>query len=151
MNNQLRVAVLLIAATALFSCSQKQSAPPPPPQPEQAAPPVVGGDRDEHGCIGSAGYTWSAAAKNCLRLFETGTRLIPAKGDGTTSAFIVFSDDKKLCELFVPGEKGGKLLDRHPLGKGECWGTADTYIIRSDKGRWVCEQRGEMVFAQPVK
>lgn len=28
---------------------------------------IVGGDRDEHGCIGSAGYVWDENAKACVR------------------------------------------------------------------------------------
>lgn len=32
--------------------------------------PLVGGDRDAHGCIGSAGYTWCEGSKKCLRVFE---------------------------------------------------------------------------------
>ena len=32
--------------------------------------PIVGGDKDEHGCIGSAGYTWCAAKEKCLREWE---------------------------------------------------------------------------------
>lgn len=35
--------------------------------------PLVGGNRDEHGCIGSAGYTWSYALHDCVRLWEAGT------------------------------------------------------------------------------
>jgi hypothetical protein len=31
---------------------------------------LVGGDRDVHGCIGSAGYLWCAAKQKCLRPFE---------------------------------------------------------------------------------
>lgn len=31
---------------------------------------IPGGDRDEHGCIGSAGYTWCEAKQKCLRLWE---------------------------------------------------------------------------------
>ncbi len=31
---------------------------------------VVGGDRDEHGCIGSAGYSWCANKNKCLRTWE---------------------------------------------------------------------------------
>jgi hypothetical protein len=38
----------------------------------QKAPetPIVGGDKDEHGCIGSAGYTWCEAKQKCLRTWE---------------------------------------------------------------------------------
>ena len=32
--------------------------------------PVVGSDKDEHGCIGSAGYTWCEAKQKCLREWE---------------------------------------------------------------------------------
>lgn len=32
--------------------------------------PIVGGDRDSHGCIGSAGYTWSTSTNNCVRSWE---------------------------------------------------------------------------------
>ena len=31
---------------------------------------IIGGDRDEHGCIGSAGYTWCASKQKCLRTWE---------------------------------------------------------------------------------
>ena len=31
---------------------------------------VVGGDKDEHGCIGSAGYTWCQEKQKCLRTWE---------------------------------------------------------------------------------
>ena len=31
---------------------------------------LVGNDRDEHGCIGSAGYTWCEVKKKCLRTWE---------------------------------------------------------------------------------
>lgn len=32
---------------------------------------IVGGDKDEHGCIGSAGYTWCESKKACIRSWET--------------------------------------------------------------------------------
>ena len=31
---------------------------------------LVGGDKDEHGCIGSAGYSWCEAKNKCLRVWE---------------------------------------------------------------------------------
>jgi hypothetical protein len=31
---------------------------------------LVGGDRDSHGCIGSAGYTWCEEKQICLRTWE---------------------------------------------------------------------------------
>jgi hypothetical protein len=32
--------------------------------------PVLGGDKDAHGCIGSAGYTYSQIRKDCVRLLK---------------------------------------------------------------------------------
>lgn len=32
--------------------------------------PLVGNDRDEHGCIGSAGYSWCQVKQKCLRVWE---------------------------------------------------------------------------------
>ncbi|MFH1670331.1 MAG: hypothetical protein ABIA92_01960 [Patescibacteria group bacterium] len=32
--------------------------------------PLVGGDRDDHGCIGSAGYMWCEPKQKCLRMWE---------------------------------------------------------------------------------
>lgn len=34
------------------------------------ATPMVGNDRDSHGCIGSAGYSWCEAKQKCLRPWE---------------------------------------------------------------------------------
>jgi len=31
---------------------------------------LVGGDKDEHGCIGSAGYSWCEQKQKCLRIWE---------------------------------------------------------------------------------
>ena len=31
---------------------------------------MVGNDRDEHGCIGSAGYTWNEEKGECIRPWE---------------------------------------------------------------------------------
>lgn len=36
----------------------------------QANSQVVGGDKDEHGCLGSAGYSWCAIKNKCLRIWE---------------------------------------------------------------------------------
>lgn len=31
---------------------------------------IVGGDKDEHGCLGSAGYSWCVVKNKCLRVWE---------------------------------------------------------------------------------
>lgn len=83
--------------------------------------PMVGGDRDEHGCIRSAGYTWSALRGECIQVFEVGTRLNPVEvkgNDAVISAFIVTKDgDNSQVELFITNE------DQNPILKQEADGT----------------------------
>lgn len=57
---------------------------------------LVGSDRDEHGCIGSAGYTWSYALHSCVRLWEAGTRF----DAGPEQVFLIYSADSTFAEIF---------------------------------------------------
>ena len=43
---------------------------------------LVGNDKDEHGCIASAGYTWSELLQECIRPFEKGIKLLSGDEDG---------------------------------------------------------------------
>ncbi|HYQ22065.1 hypothetical protein [Stenotrophomonas sp.] len=72
-------AVLLVLA--LTGCAH----PKPTPAGAAAAPaPVVGGDRDPHGCIGSAGYQWCQRSGRCERPWE----LAQAQGLANTAEAI---------------------------------------------------------------
>ncbi len=96
-----------------------------------AAPPgapMVGGDSDAHGCKASAGYTFSALKKRCIRVWEDGVRLDPLTPDGsaTISAFVVFEQgrDGPAAELFLPSGKGTPILKK----AGRTW-TGDGYRL----------------------
>ena len=82
--------------------------------------PMVGGDRDEHGCIGSAGYTWSALRGECIQVFEVGTRLNPEdikEEEAVISAFIVSKDgDNSQVELFITNEEQSLILKQEADG-----------------------------------
>ncbi len=97
----------------------------------------VGGDKDSHGCIASAGYEWSAIRDECIRIFEKGIRL-NAKGAGldtTFSAFAVFSakTDSTQAELFLVGVKNTVILNRVGDEKLSVWKNKD-YTLTSIKG-----------------
>ena len=49
-------------AVAIAGCSIEESS--------TVDAPAVGADRDENGCIASAGYQWCAATKQCERPWE---------------------------------------------------------------------------------
>lgn len=57
--------------------------------------PIVGGDRDVHGCIGSAGYSWCAAKNKCLRVWEEKCE-VPSVST-TTIKPIACTMDAKMC------------------------------------------------------
>lgn len=115
---------LSVVALAFAACNngtpqQADNAAEEPTTPQQET--MVGGDRDEHGCIGSAGYTWSALRGECIQVFEVGTRLNPMdveQEEAVISAFIVSKEgDNSQVELFITGE------DQNPILKKEADGT----------------------------
>jgi putative hemolysin len=57
MKNHIIIVGLILGVIFLIGCAK---------QPGQ----IVGNDRDEHGCIGSAGYTWDADVGACIRSWE---------------------------------------------------------------------------------
>lgn len=62
---------------------------------------LLGGDRDGHGCIGSAGYVWSEVSQDCIRVFEKGIRTESVRGDNR-SAYIVFLPIRPKWNCFSP-------------------------------------------------
>ena len=116
---------------------------------------MTGGDRDEHGCIGSAGYLWSQAQERCIRPFEDGIKLLPTeKQEGQSAvyaAFAVFPADSLHAELFLPKE-GNVMLERRSLPSGGyAWNQEDddTYNLRKDStGMWIVERRAKILFRQ---
>ncbi len=116
-------------------------------------PPVVGADRDPHGCIGSAGYTWSQVRHKCLRLFEDGIRLNPVrKGAAIISAFVLFAsdDDTKVAELFLPGQHGSILLRAVPGNGAGLWRNR-AYKLSQWKGMYMLDTvRGRALYQGSV-
>jgi hypothetical protein len=85
---------------------------------------LVGADRDEHGCIGSAGYTWSVVMDSCIRVFEAGTPFVKydvATGaiDSSMVAYVVLSNDKQKAEAFFGSTDKPVVMDALPVMEGE--------------------------------
>ena len=80
--------------------------------------PLVGGDTDEHGCLPSAGQTWSELRQTCLQIFEAGVRLNPVdvkENESVISAFVLFNEDKSKVEVFTPNN-GQAILEKSAQG-----------------------------------
>ncbi len=131
---------------ALTTSSPKVVDSVPPQEKPQETPQMVGGDRDEHNCIGSAGYQWSEVRKECLRLFEKGIRLNPvdASLNQTVSAFIIFSDDKSKAELFLPTSNKSTLLLQNASDKN-IW-ELDDYRLKAANEGFILESKGKVLY-----
>lgn len=101
----------------------------------------VGGDKDEHGCLTSAGETWSQLKQSCIQIFNVGQRLNPIEtkdGEAVISAFVLFNDDKSEAELFLPNTQSNTILkttDKKSYENGEYKfdATESTLYINNEK------------------
>lgn len=77
---------------------------------------VLGNDKDENGCVSSAGYKWSELRKECIRVFEEGYRLNSIdqlEGESTAkSAFVIFEEGGNKAELFLPVSENSIILKK---------------------------------------
>ncbi len=89
--------------------------------------PVLGGDKDAHGCIGSAGYTYSQVKKDCVRTFEQKIKLKEVASKGDYIAAVIFSKDMKKAEVFVKDAEGGSIVLTR-AGKAKAW-KKDGYVL----------------------
>ncbi|CAM3049953.1 hypothetical protein DRF59_12230 [Chryseobacterium flavum] len=91
--------------------------------------PILGGDRDAHGCIGSAGYTYSQIKKDCVRVFEQKIKLteVSPKGSSTSIAAVIFSKDMKKAEVFVKDTDAESIILTR-AGKSKAW-KKDGYVL----------------------
>jgi hypothetical protein len=81
---------------------------------------VLGHDKDDKGCVTSAGYKWSVLRKECIRVFEEGYRLNSADSlkaeDIAASAFIVFDKNEEQAELYLPNNEKSVVLNKEASG-----------------------------------
>lgn len=110
--------MLVLLMTACQSGSKedtKQSTP---------TPELMGADKSEQGCIGSAGYTWSVVKNSCVRVFEVGSPFIKydvATGitDSSTVAYVILSKDKQKVEVFFGTTDKPVVMDALLVMEGE--------------------------------
>lgn len=107
---------------------------------------TVVNDKDENGCLASAGYIWSKVNKECVKVFS-GLQLNPMdqpdNADEALSAYILFSEDLKQAEVFLPNETSSMLLTGSD--KTKVWTMGDWQLVAS-KG-YVLKKAGVDKFA----
>ncbi len=109
----MKTPMLLLLLFALFS-SSCQSSKVSSSTPSTDTLTSVGGDKDRHGCLVAAGYTWSQLRSECVRPFEEGIALhaLNTSTAYQTSAYILVDSSKNEAEVFIPEEQNSILLNQ---------------------------------------
>jgi len=81
---------------------------------------TVVNDKDENGCLSSAGYVWSKVNNECVKGYS-GIQLNPMNvannEDETASAYVLFNEDASMAEVFLPNDTTSIVLTRSAEGK----------------------------------
>jgi hypothetical protein len=141
----MRNLLILIAITSVFnSCKLNDTT-----DEEVSAPvkdsTIVGADKDENGCLASAGYTWSKLNKECVKAF-TGVQLNPiadaATEDETLCAYVLFNEEGDKAEIFLPDDKSFIVSKS---GSEKVWSFEDYQLI--GQNGYQLKKAGQLVFS----
>ena len=97
---------------------------------------LIGGNKDEHGCLTAAGYTWSELRRDCIRIFEDGVRVDAPSLQPSLTSYAVFAADSSRVEVFRPSPFRNEILDR----KGGVWQGKTCKLYRTGD-RWELRER----------
>jgi hypothetical protein len=106
----------------------------------------AGADKDAHGCIASAGYTYSQLKKECIRTFEQKIQLKEMATKGNYTAAVLFNKDQSKVEIFLKEEKKSLILNRTSKG---VWKNT-TYTLTQNKG-YVLRNNQKTIYMSSLK
>ncbi|MGH1517785.1 hypothetical protein [Chryseobacterium sp. JK1] len=117
----------------------------------QKKAPVLGGDRDVHGCIGSAGYTYSQLKNDCIKTFSQKIKLKAVNSDQSYSSTtaVIFTKNMKKVEVFIPdGVAKSIILDRE--GNEKVWKSGshikDSYVLTPYKKGYQIKKNDVVIY-----
>lgn len=141
MKKYISALILVIAGAALGGCTisinvgnNPPSSPTPAIEPTAviSKEPIVGGDKDEHGCIGSAGYSWCEVKQKCLRIWEESCEdEEKAIKEAVAASEGIPVDDIKVSQKTATHAKGGM--------------TGAMFLVVKKNGKWVVDYAGNGV------
>lgn len=126
------------------------------PQDKSMSVPLAGTDMNDAATVAPGNDTVTFAttsagqADEYYRFFTQGIRTEAADGSGD-SAYICFTPDSLLAELFMPGSGEKVVLEQHTLASGaHVWNIEDddTYNVRCTNGCWIVSRRNQVMFRQ---
>ena len=92
---------LATSAMILTACSNAQP---------QAEMPTVGGETDAHGCLPSAGQSYSYLKKACVQVFDVADIKLDDPANKTQAVYGILSEDKQV-EVFTSDLPENTILD----------------------------------------
>lgn len=111
-----------------------------------------GSDRDEKGCIPSAGYRWSVMKDSCIRIFEAGIKMLPKDPalDQTTAAYLVFSKDRVRVEMFLPTQEKAVIIRlKEGIPEPTVWASGPLTLTLKD-GVYLLDDEGKLLYQSEV-
>lgn len=110
---------------------------------------MIGGGKDAHGCLTSAGYTYSQLKKDCIRTFEQKIKLSEVKPEGSSSsiAAVIFSKDMSKAEVFVHDAESNSIILKR-LGKGKVWKKGDYVLVPYKKNGYQLKKNDVVMYQQ---
>lgn len=113
-------------------------------------PELIGGQTDEHGCIGPAGYTWCEPKQKCLRVWEEACLEDPNFNvEEISTAFSKKYPDWNMSQMDITvnkqygGHASGSIMEKDSEVGGGYWFAAETakgWVIAADgNGEIRCE------------
>ncbi|MFZ7201158.1 hypothetical protein [Avibacterium avium] len=73
--------------------------------------PLVGADRDEKGCIPSAGYTWSELKQQCIQPFSIADIRLTDPENPTLAVYVILAEEQGKAEVFSANLAQNLILD----------------------------------------
>ncbi|MCW9716349.1 hypothetical protein [Avibacterium sp. 21-594] len=73
--------------------------------------PLVGADRDERGCIPSAGYTWSELKQQCVQPFSIADIRLTDPENPTLAVYVILAEEQGKAEVFSANLPENLILD----------------------------------------
>ena len=107
--------------------------------------PLTGADRDNHGCIPSAGTTWSQVKQVCVQPWEAGIRLNQAaQTDGAQfAAYVILSADGTQAAGVT--KDGNYVLDRSLTPDGPQW-SGKKVLLKRLPAAWELYENGTLTY-----
>lgn len=108
---------------------------------------VVDDQKDDEGCLTSAGYIHSKIKNDCVRLFDIGIRLNPKSNpeneNAVLVAYLILSEDSFEAEVFLPSQEASVIFLR--TAEGQPWVYQDWQLVANEG--YVLKKNEEVLFA----